>query len=98
MDHSLASLGARNLARLIRGRAVSARDAVDACLALIERDDAALHAFVTLDPELARSAADAVDRRIAAGEDPGLLAGVPVGIKDLLSTKDLRTTFGSTHY
>ena len=43
----------------------------------------------------AREAAAAVDARIAAGEDPGLLAGVPSGIKDLVATKDILPVMGS---
>ncbi len=49
-------------------------------------------------PEVARAAAAAVDAKIAAGEDPGLLAGVPIGIKDLVATKDILTVMGSPLY
>ena len=45
-----------------------------------------------------RAAARQVDARVQAGEDPGPLAGVPVGIKDLVCTKDLPTVSGSIAY
>src|SRR5262249_21311656 len=39
--------------------------------------------------------AEAIDRRVAAGDDPGVLGGVPVGIKDIICTAGVRTTAGS---
>lgn len=53
------------------------------------------NAYITLSPEAAESAARAVDEKLARGEDPGLLAGVPVGVKDVLSTQGIRTTCAS---
>ena len=49
-------------------------------------------------PEQALAEADAIDRRLANGEAVGPLAGVPVAIKDLISTRGIRTTFGSPLY
>ena len=57
-----------------------------------------IHAFCTPTPEVALAAAGAVDAKVAAGEDPGPLAGVPIGIKDLVATKDILTVMGSPWY
>ena len=56
-----------------------------------------INAVVTLD-ETAREQATALERRLAAGEDPGLLCGLPVGIKDVTPVGGLRTTYGSPLY
>ncbi|WP_341678077.1 amidase [Niveibacterium sp. SC-1] len=60
--------------------------------------DGELNAFCTLDEAGALAAARALDARIAAGAPAGPLAGVPVGVKDLLATRGLRTTYGSRLY
>ena len=54
-----------------------------------------VHAFITLTDEQARQQARAVDQKIAAGEDPGLLAGVPVTVKDIFTVKGTYSTAGS---
>jgi len=80
----------------IRQRRLSAVEAAEAALAAIERLDPAIHAFLSVDAEGARRRAAEVDRRLAAGEEAGLLAGVPVAIKDNLCTRDGQaTTCGS---
>ena len=53
------------------------------------------NAFLTFAPERALAAALEVDKKIAAGEDPGLLSGVPIAIKDVIVTRGVRTTCGS---
>jgi aspartyl-tRNA(Asn)/glutamyl-tRNA(Gln) amidotransferase subunit A len=54
-----------------------------------------LHSFVSVTAEQALEQARQVDAKIAAGEDVGLLAGIPIGIKDNLCTKGIRTTCAS---
>ncbi|MGE0748206.1 MAG: AtzE family amidohydrolase [Rhodospirillales bacterium] len=82
-------------AALVRSRAVSARSAVDAALARIAAHNGALNAFTAVTAERARVAADAVDARIARGEDPGPLAGVPFAVKNLFDVANLPTLAGS---
>ncbi|MGR8918701.1 MAG: amidase [Gammaproteobacteria bacterium] len=91
-------LTATELARLVRNRDLSALEVADAVLARLERLDPLVNAFCTPTPELARAAARDVDAAIAAGESPGPLCGVPVGIKDLVCTKGVRTVSGSPAY
>jgi aspartyl-tRNA(Asn)/glutamyl-tRNA(Gln) amidotransferase subunit A len=83
-----------DVAAAIRARKVSAAEVTDAYLARIAKIDPSLGCFYRLDPT-ARDQARAVDERIARGEDPGVLAGVPVALKDLFVTRDLETTAGS---
>jgi len=72
-----------------------ARAQVERALAAIDALDPTLHAFVVVDAGRALAAADEIDRRIAAGEDPGPLAGVPVAVKDIEDVEGLVTTHGS---
>jgi Asp-tRNA(Asn)/Glu-tRNA(Gln) amidotransferase A subunit family amidase len=88
--------GAASLARRIRAGDLSARDAVDTCLAAIDAVNGELNAVVQLVPERARAEAQAADERHAAGEDLGPLHGVPVTIKDCFATEGIVTTVGTT--
>lgn len=85
---------AREQAGRIRAGQLTAADLLDACLARVERHNGELNAVVTLNPAAAAEAA-AVDASLAAGDDPGPLAGLVVGIKDVTETAGLRTTYGS---
>ncbi len=53
------------------------------------------NAYLDFSPERAQAAAKTVDDKLARGEDPGILAGVPVGVKDVIVTRGVRTTCGS---
>ena len=92
------SLGAAEIARLVKAGSLSPVDVVDAALSIQQRLDTSLHAFCTPTPEAAREAARALEARIRRGDEVGALAGVPVAIKDLVSTKGVRTTYGSKLY
>jgi aspartyl-tRNA(Asn)/glutamyl-tRNA(Gln) amidotransferase subunit A len=72
-----------------------ATDVLDEHLARIRRSEPDIHAFVTLTEDRARDAAAAVDAAVAAGHDPGPLAGVPVALKDNLCTRGIPTTCSS---
>lgn len=91
-DRSICNLTATTLAHAIAGGELSSRDAVEAHLARIAEQDGRLSAFVTVDAEGARRAAQVCD---AAPAPVGPLHGVPIGIKDLTDTSGLATTYGS---
>src|SRR3954469_5930653 len=95
MDDDLCTRPATELAALVRDREVSARELMDAHLDRIERLNPELNAIVTLDADGARSAADAADAQLAAGEPIGPLHGLPVAHKDTHVTGGMRTTWGS---
>ena len=83
------------IAARVRAGEVSARDVVSRHLDAIGRLDGELHAFLSVLSEQALAAADEVDRIVAAGEDPGPLAGVPVAVKDNMCTRGVPTTCSS---
>ncbi len=84
-----------DIARDVRAGARRARDVVDEHLAVIAGREPELHAFNLVLADQARARADDIDRRVAAGEDPGPLAGVPVALKDNLCTRGIPTTASS---
>ena len=77
---------------------MKAVEVLEQAASAIERANPALNAFVHLDLDAARSAAERVDAEIAAGRDPGPLAGVPFGIKDLEDCAGMPTSHGSLLY
>jgi len=95
--NDLADRSASELRALIAARDVSVVDIVGASLDRVERLNPTLNAIVTLNPRALDDARD-LDRRLARGEDPGLLCGLPAGIKDVTPVAGLRTTFGSRMY
>ncbi|MHB8329434.1 MAG: Asp-tRNA(Asn)/Glu-tRNA(Gln) amidotransferase subunit GatA [Acidimicrobiales bacterium] len=86
---------ATDLARRVREGTVSARQVVEHHLHAIEQLDGDVRAFLTVLPDSALAEADAVDRSVAAGEDPGALAGMPVALKDNMCTRGVPTTCSS---
>jgi amidase len=86
---------ATELATLVRGREISARDLLEAHLARIDRLNPGINAIVTLDADRARAAADAADIALAEGRVLGPLHGLPVAHKDTHATGGMRTTWGS---
>src|SRR6266702_2413334 len=93
----LADRSATELARLVRSREVSPVEVIEACLARVERYNPAVNAVVTLNPRALDDAGD-LELRLVRGEEVGLLAGLPVGIKDVTPVAGLRTTYGSALY
>src|SRR3989475_10951233 len=93
----LADLSATELRKLVGARAVSPVEVVQAGLARLERHNPVINAVVTLNPRALDDARE-LERRLARGEPPGPLCGLPVGIKDVTPVAGLRTTFGSPLY
>lgn len=83
------------IAGRVRAREISAVEVVEHALGRIEALDPSINAFTQVDPDGARRDAAELDRRIAAGEDVGALAGIPLGVKDLEDARGFVTTFGS---
>ena len=90
-------LSAAEIAERVRARELSPVEVAEAALARLERVNPALNAVVTPNPN-AIEEARAIARRMMRRGDPGLLAGVPVGIKDVTEVAGLRTTYGSPLY
>ena len=79
----------------LRAKKVSARELTTEFYANIDRQNPILNAYLTLSPERAYAQTDRVDAAIARGAKLPPLAGVPVAIKDVISTSGIRTTCGS---
>jgi amidase len=94
-DSSLCFTSAIQMARLIRAKKLSAREALSVHLKQIGRLNPRVNAIVTLVAEAADADAARADEMQARGERLGPLHGLPVAHKDLMETRGIRTTFGS---
>jgi aspartyl-tRNA(Asn)/glutamyl-tRNA(Gln) amidotransferase subunit A len=83
------------IAAAVRARRVSAREITAAALTRIAQRDPALNCFTHVRADEAPAEATRIDERIAAGEDPGPLAGVPFAVKNLFDVEGLTTLAGS---
>ena len=93
--NDLCSLSAREALRKIRIKEISPLELVDACIARIENANHSVNAIVATCYERARDEARLAENTVMNGGELGALHGIPLGVKDLNVTKDLRTTFGS---
>ena len=92
---SLMSLTAVELGKKIKAGEVTVEEAVQAALDAIEKKEASVNSFVTVDREKAMARAKEVQKKIADGTYTGPLAGVPVAIKDNMCTEGMLTTCSS---
>jgi amidase len=90
----LADLPATDLVRRIAAGRATAREAVEASLARIDRHDRDVNAFSVVLADRARNDADRLDEQAAAGASTGPLHGVPVAIKEEIDVAGCVTTFG----
>jgi aspartyl-tRNA(Asn)/glutamyl-tRNA(Gln) amidotransferase subunit A len=89
-DHRLEDLADR-----VRTRRISAEELVGFALRTIEKLNAPLNAWASLDADRALADARVIDERLATGQDVGPLAGIPIGVKDLEDAAGFRTGYGS---
>lgn len=92
---SLYQLTAKELHEKLHRKECSATEITESVFGRIDACEERVGAYVTLDRENALAAAEAVDKKIAAGEEIGPLAGIPVAVKDNICTKDVLTTCSS---
>jgi amidase len=86
------------LREMLRKKAISPVELINVFLERIDKINPVINAYCTLVPEMALETAKKVESAIVQGKEVGLLAGIPVSIKDVNMTAGIRTTFGSKLY
>jgi len=94
----IAFASVKQQARWMTTGQLTSRELTDIYLERIGRYGELLECFVTVTPEIARAQADQADRERATGQVRGPLHGIPYGVKDLLDTQDIATTWGAEPY
>ncbi|WP_416828880.1 Asp-tRNA(Asn)/Glu-tRNA(Gln) amidotransferase subunit GatA [Ectobacillus polymachus] len=83
------------LHKKLHSKEISVTDLVDESYKRITKVEDKVNAFLTLDEENARAKAKLLDEKLAKSDETGLLFGMPIGVKDNIVTKGLRTTCAS---
>ena len=96
--NELAFYSIGQLAELIRTKQITSTELTKFFLERLKKYDPELHCVISLTEERAFKQAKLMDEEIAAGKYRGMLHGIPFGAKDLLATKDYKTTWGATPY
>jgi aspartyl-tRNA(Asn)/glutamyl-tRNA(Gln) amidotransferase subunit A len=91
----IASLSITSVRESLAARQFSAAELATEALRFAEAENPRTNAYLHFSRERALESARAVDEKIARGEDPGSLAGVPIAVKDVILTRGVRTTCGS---
>ena len=94
-NQELLKLTISELAPKIKVHEVSPVEITEACLTQIERLQPDINSFITILSNQARQRAKELERSLVHGEYLGPLHGIPIGIKDNLATRNIRTTIGS---
>jgi Asp-tRNA(Asn)/Glu-tRNA(Gln) amidotransferase A subunit family amidase len=94
-DDAIAFAPVTRLSRWIESRQLTSERLTSIYLSRIERFDSKLRSVITVTRDHALARARAADAEIAAGKYRGPLHGIPYGVKDLLDTKDIPTTYGA---
>ena len=95
-DLAFYSIG--ELAELIRTKKITSTELTKLCIQRFKKYDPILHCVITITEERALKQAKLMDEEIKAGMYRGILHGIPFGVKDLLATKDYKTTWGSVPF
>src|SRR6476661_2486183 len=94
-DEGLCRLPLCEVVDRIQKRDISPIDVVEATLQRMERLEPTLNSFITVAAEEARGAARVLEAKLIRGDAVGLLAGVPIALKDVIATAGIPTTAGS---
>jgi Asp-tRNA(Asn)/Glu-tRNA(Gln) amidotransferase A subunit family amidase len=95
---NILNLSLRQMVQQMARRDVSAETLVRACIERIDAQEARVRAWQFFDPALALAQARRLDADVASGASPGALHGLPIGVKDLIDSADMPTSYGSTVY